>query len=82
MTKLNWKLVSVRLEIVLLLTQDRCTVCAERTIGLEIDCTHPMELLADVGHVESCLVRLEMVLVLVQDRCMVCAKHTIGSDII
>ena len=26
-------LVSVHLEIVLFLTQDRCTVCAERTIG-------------------------------------------------
>jgi len=41
-----------------------------------------MELLGDVGHVESRLVRLEMVLVLVQDRCMVCSKCTIGSDII
>jgi hypothetical protein len=27
---------SVRLEIVLILTQDRCTVCAERTTALEI----------------------------------------------
>ena len=62
--KLNRNLISVRLEIVLLLTQDRCTVCAERTIGLEIDCTHPMELLADVGHVESRSVRFEMELVL------------------
>ena len=33
--KLKWKLVSVRLEIVQILTQDRCTVCAERTIGTE-----------------------------------------------
>ena len=41
-----------------------------------------MELLGDVGHVESHSVRLEMVLVLVQDWCTVCAKHTIGSDII
>ena len=41
-----------------------------------------MEILADVGHVESRSVRLEMVLVLVQDRCMVCVKRTIGSDII
>ena len=62
--KLNWKLISIRLEIVLILMQDRCTVCAERTIGSEIDCTHPMELLANVGHVESRSVRLEMVLVL------------------
>ena len=41
-----------------------------------------MELLVDVGHVESRLVHLEMVLVLVQDRCTDCAKHTIGLDII
>jgi hypothetical protein len=27
---------SVHLEIVLILTQDRCTVCSERTIGLKI----------------------------------------------
>ena len=55
-------LVSFCLEIVLSLMQDRCTVCAKRTIGSEIDCTHPMELLPDVGHVESHSVRLEMVL--------------------
>jgi hypothetical protein len=35
-TRLKWKLVLVRLEIVLLLTQDRCIIYAERTIGLEI----------------------------------------------
>jgi hypothetical protein len=29
-------LVSVRLEIVLILTQGRCTVCAQHTIGSEI----------------------------------------------
>jgi hypothetical protein len=34
--RLKWKLVSAHLEIVLILTQDRCTVCAEHTIGLEI----------------------------------------------
>ena len=27
---------SVRLEMVLVLVQDRCTVCARRTIGLDI----------------------------------------------
>ena len=41
-----------------------------------------MELIGDVGHVESRSVRLEMVLVLVQDRCMVCARRTIGSIIV
>ena len=34
-TKLNWKVVLVHLEIVLILTQDQCTVCAECTIGSE-----------------------------------------------
>jgi hypothetical protein len=53
MTRLKWKLVSVRLEIILILTQDRCTVCAEHTIGSEIVLEHTMELLGDVGHVES-----------------------------
>jgi hypothetical protein len=35
-TRLKWKLDSVHLEIVLTLTEDRCAVCAERTIGSEI----------------------------------------------
>jgi hypothetical protein len=33
--RLKWKLVSLRLEIVQILTQDRCTVCAKHTIGSE-----------------------------------------------
>ena len=39
----------VRLETVL----DRCTVCPKDTIGLEIILDAPMDLLSDVGHVES-----------------------------
>jgi hypothetical protein len=35
-TRLKWMLVSVRLEIVLILFQDRCTVCAKVTICSEI----------------------------------------------
>jgi hypothetical protein len=35
-TWVKWKLVSVRLEIVLISTHDRCMVCAEHTIGAEI----------------------------------------------
>jgi hypothetical protein len=50
----RWKLVLVRLQIVLVLAQDRCTICAERTIGSEIILTHPMVLLGDVGQVEAC----------------------------
>ena len=51
---LKWKFILVGLEIVLILTQDRCAVCAERTICSEIILVHLMELLGDVGHVESC----------------------------
>jgi hypothetical protein len=43
----------VCLEMVLILMKDRCTVCVERTTGSEIVWTHLMELLGDVGHVES-----------------------------
>ena len=38
-----------------------------------------MELLGDVGHVESPSFRLETVLVSVQDRCTVCTKRTIAQ---
>ena len=41
-----------------------------------------MELLGDVGLVESLFIPLEPVLVSEQDRCMVCAGHAIGSDIV
>jgi hypothetical protein len=51
--RLKWKLILVRLEIVLILMQDRYTVCAEYTSSLEIVWKHPMELLDDVAHVES-----------------------------
>ena len=32
-TRVKWKLISVLSEIVLILMQDRCTVCVKRTIG-------------------------------------------------
>ena len=35
-TRFNWKLSLVCLEIVLILTQNRCVVCAKHTIGSEI----------------------------------------------
>ena len=34
--EVKWKLISVLLDIVLILTQDRGTVCVERTIGSKI----------------------------------------------
>jgi hypothetical protein len=33
--RLKWKLDLVHLEIVLILTKDKCTVCAEHSIGSE-----------------------------------------------
>ena len=45
------KLVSVRLEIVSV--QDRCTVCAKRTIGLDIVFNTPMVLLGDEAQLEA-----------------------------
>ena len=36
MTWVIWNLVSIRLEIVLVLVQDRCTVYARRTMGSKI----------------------------------------------
>jgi hypothetical protein len=40
-TRLKWKIVSVCLEILLILTQGRFTVCTERTIGSKIDFDTP-----------------------------------------
>jgi hypothetical protein len=47
------ELCSVRLEIVLILTQDRCTACTERTIGSQIVWDAPDGLVGDMGRVES-----------------------------
>ena len=46
-------LVLVRLEIVLVLTQDNYMVCVVRAIGSGIIWTRPMQLQGDVVHVES-----------------------------
>ena len=50
---MKWKLVLVRFDIVLISTQDRSTVCAERTIGSEISLVHLMVLVGDEGEVEA-----------------------------
>jgi hypothetical protein len=63
--------------------QDRCTVCAERTIGSEI-------ILGSTGWNSYVMwvkwklisVYLEIVLISMHDRCMVCTKRTIGLEII
>jgi hypothetical protein len=48
-----WNLISVCLEIVLVLVQDRCTVCSKRTMAQKSFEMHPKELLDDVCHMES-----------------------------
>ena len=81
--RLEWKLVLVCLEIVLILSLDRCTVCGERTEGSEIifGCTQWNSYVTWVMW-NLVWVRLEIVLVLVQDRCTVCTECTIGLEII
>jgi hypothetical protein len=89
-------LILVCLEIVLILTQDRCTVCVEHTIGSKIVSDALMDLLSDISHVESHFNRfgdtvsvsarqvhgLEIVLILTQNNCKVCAERTRGSKIV
>jgi hypothetical protein len=76
-------LVLVCLDIVLTLTQDRCMVCAERSIGSEnhFGCTR---WISYVTLVMWNLVSIHMVTVavLVQVTSMVCAKCIIGIEII
>ena len=45
--------VSVRLEKVLVSVQDRCMVCAKRTIGPEIILDAPLVLIGDEAQVET-----------------------------
>jgi hypothetical protein len=40
---LNWKLILVHLETVLILTQDRCIVCVDHTVGSEVILDAPDE---------------------------------------
>ena len=50
--RLNWNLVLVHLEIMLVSVQDRCTVCANK--ARKAFRKHPMELLCDEAQVKSC----------------------------
>ena len=49
----EWKLILLCLEIVLILAQDRCTVCAECTMGMEIILAIPAGTVGDVDEVEA-----------------------------
>ena len=81
MIRLKWKLVSVHLKIVLMLSQDRCTVWVEHIIGSKIILDTPdgtPRLRWSCG----ILLHLEIVLILTQDRCTICVEYVIGSKII
>ena len=53
MTWAIWNLVLVCLETVLVSVQDRCMVCAKRTIGSKTVLHAPMVLLGDKAQVEA-----------------------------
>ena len=53
MTRVMSNHVSVHLEMVLVSVQDRCVVCAKRTIGPEIILDAPMVLIGDEAQVET-----------------------------
>ena len=53
MTWVLWNLVLDRLEIVLVLVEDRFMVCAKRTIGSDIVFNAPLVLLGDEAQVEA-----------------------------
>ena len=53
MTRPKWKVVLVCLEVVQILMQHRCMVCAEHTIGSENILHAPDGILGDMGHLES-----------------------------
>jgi uncharacterized protein with PIN domain len=74
-------LISVCLEVVLFLTQDRCMVCAERTTSSKIalDTTDRTSRWVMWNLIS---VRLERVFVLEQGRCTACAEHTISLKIV
>jgi uncharacterized metal-binding protein len=62
-TWVKCKLVPVYMEITLILVLDGCTVCAERTVGMEIVLVTLTVHLVDVGHGEARFGQLEMVLI-------------------
>ena len=51
--RVKWKLVSVRLEVVLISAQDRCTVARNVPRAWKSLWAHPMVLLGDVSHVKA-----------------------------
>ena len=78
----KWKLVLVRLETVLTLTQDRCTVCGKHTMALNSFWMHQTVLLGDEAQVEARFGLFGDSANLDRMWWTVCTEHTIGSKII
>ena len=74
--------VSVRLEMVLVSVQDRCTVCIKHTLAQKLFWTHQMVLLGDEAQVEARFGPFGDSATLDVDRCTVCAQRTIGLEIV
>ena len=70
-TWVKWKLILLRLEIVLILVQDRCTVSLNVPWAWKSYWPYPMALLGTLVKGRLVSVRLEIVLVSTQDRCTV-----------
>ena len=81
MTRLKWKLVSVRLEIVLVLMQDSVLCRTYHRLGNRFGRTRWNSELAKLKW-KPVLVGLAIVLILTLDGCMVCAERTLGSEIV
>jgi hypothetical protein len=69
--RLKWKLISVCLEIVLILRKIGALFAPNVPLARKFFWTHPMELLGDVGHVESCFS-------LIGDRVSISAREVHG----
>ena len=63
-----------------ILMQDRCTVCTERTIGQKSYWMHPMVHLGDEAQVVARFSPFADDVILMQHRCTVCTEHTIGLE--
>ena len=79
---LNWKLVLVCLEIVLIFMHDKCKFLPNLPLVRKLFWTHPTGPLGDVPKWKLVLVHLEIVLMSTQDRSTVCVELIIGSKIV
>ena len=75
------KLLLLHLETVLISVEELEIVCSEHAIGSGIYLSHLLELLGDVGQLESYLFRLGTLLITVEALETVCSKHAIDSGI-